>query len=286
MATSSSETLRSAREAFERFDDVEVAIGEPATRVGAGRVARRVPGTGGWPRRCFPVSRPLASGLYGIMPTSKWAHAGITASSTDRSRRLYSFCAVTNLVRPRRARHPVGVSDLPADQVRRPRTPDLALTDQLRQCLERLLDRCRRVRGVQLIQVDPVGVEPAKAFLDGNADPSARSAAVPHAPRRMAELGGDHGLLAPSLERRAEHLLALSAAVDVGGVEEGDPLLERRVHDARRARCVDAAPEVVATEADDRRLEHASADGACLEIAHARQGTQRPSLHGSRRLLG
>ena len=77
----------------------------------------------------------------------------------------------------------------------------------------------------------------------------------------MPEFGGNHRLFAASFERCAEHLLTLSAAVDVSRVEECDPLLERRVHDARRARCVQAAPEVVATNADDRRLENAPADG-------------------------
>ena len=222
-----------------------------------------------WPRRCLPVSNPLASGVYGIIPTSKWAHAGITASSTDRSRRLYSFWALTNLVRPRlRATQSASAIcqlsrfDDPAQRI----LP--SLTSSVRVSSVSSIG-VRRIRGVELVEVDPVGVEASQACLDRDPDPAARPAAAPLTTRRVPELGSDHRLLATALQRCAEHLLALSAAVDVGGVEEGDALLERRVHHAGRTLRVDPAAEIVATESHHRRLENASTDGTSLEVAHA-----------------
>ena len=102
----------------------------------------------------------------------------------------------------------------------------------------------------------------------------------------MPEFGRDHNVLATALERRAEHLLALPASVDVGGVEKGDPLIERGVHHTRGAFGVHAAAEVVAAESDHRCLENPSTNGTSLEAAHARQGTQSPCLNRGRRLVG
>ena len=85
----------------------------------------------------------------------------------------------------------------------------------------------------------------------------------------MPELGCDHRLLTTPLERGAQHLLALTAPIDVSGVEEGDALLERCVHNACRTLRIDPATEIVATEPHHRRLENASTDGTSLEFAHA-----------------
>ena len=69
---------------------------------------------------------------------------------------------------------------------------------------------------------------------------------------RVAELRGEHDPVAPPLERLAEQVLAAAAvAVDVRGVEERDPRVERGVHDRARALLVDARAEVVAAEPDD-----------------------------------
>ena len=122
---------------------------------------------------------------------------------------------------------------------------------------------------MHLVEIDPVGVEAPQTGLDGDPDPAARATTASLTTRRVPELGGDHRLLAMPLERRAEHLLALSAPVRIGGVEEGDSLLERSVHHACRALRIDPAAEIVATETHDRRLENASTDGTSLQVAHA-----------------
>ena len=77
-----------------------------------------------------------------------------------------------------------------------------------------------------------------------------RSASIGH-----AELGGDHHLVAALAQRPAQELLALGAAVDVGGVEEGDAGVEGGVRPRRRGVLVDPAAEVVAAQPDHRHLE-------------------------------
>ena len=55
----------------------------------------------------------------------------------------------------------------------------------------------------------------------------------------------------------AEELLGAAdfAAIDIGGVEQGDPEIERLVHHRLRRGVVDAAAEVVAAEADQRHAQ-------------------------------
>ena len=101
----------------------------------------------------------------------------------------------------------------------------------------------------------------------------------------MAELGGDHRTAATSLQRRAEHLLALAIPVEVGRVEEVDARVERCMDDTRGSLGVEAAPEVVAPDADDADRQH-TAELARLVFAHAGQGTQTSSLLSPWRLLG
>ena len=76
---------------------------------------------------------------------------------------------------------------------------------------------------------------------------------------RPAELRRDDHVVAPRAERPAEQHLALRAAVDVGGVEEGDARVERGVDHRRGRRLVDPAAEVVAAETDHRGVELADA---------------------------
>ena len=138
---------------------------------------------------------------------------------------------------------------------------------------------------MELVEVDPVGAEAPEAVLDGDADPFAR-APTPSPTGRMPEFGRDDHVLATPLERSAKHLLALSASVDVGGVEKGDPLLERSVDHTRRAFSIHAAAEIVATESDHRGLKDPSVNGTRLEAAHVGQSTQSRCLNRNRRLVG
>ena len=74
------------------------------------------------------------------------------------------------------------------------------------------------------------------------------------------ELGGEHYVLAPVAERGAEKLLGARAAVDVGGVEEVDPGVDRLIDDGLGLVLVDAHAEVVAAEADNGDLEAGAAE--------------------------
>ncbi len=77
-----------------------------------------------------------------------------------------------------------------------------------------------------------VGPQPLQRALDRPADALRRGKAVAGLP---GELGGEHDLIAPSLEDLSEQTLAAtSVPVDLGRVEEGHPSLERGVDDCPR----------------------------------------------------
>ncbi len=99
-----------------------------------------------------------------------------------------------------------------------------------------------------------VGVQAAQGLLDGPSDVRAAAAGsgggpVLHVHARVAELGGEDDLVAAALDGLSEVALgAAAAAVDVGGVEEGDPRVERGVDDGAGRPGIEAAAEVVAAE--------------------------------------
>ena len=78
----------------------------------------------------------------------------------------------------------------------------LALLHEIVECAQRLLDRHRRVRLVQIIEIDVVGPQPLQATLDRLHDIGARAAPFMASVERQAELGGEHDFLAA----RPEHL--------------------------------------------------------------------------------
>ena len=105
--------------------------------------------------------------------------------------------------------------------------------------------------------------------------PSRRSLSSHGAPRRTSRLArpcARRRSVMPNLvatrprcaARRApaEELLALRAAVDVGGVEERDARIQRRVDHVLRRRLVDPPAEVVAAEPDDADVERS--DFSCV----------------------
>ena len=81
--------------------------------------------------------------------------------------------------------------------------------------------------------------EPGQAVLHRGADVGGRGAALV-ALVGHTELGGQHDLVRAAAQGGAEVALALGAAVDVGGVEEGDAGIERGADHGvglRAARC-------------------------------------------------
>ena len=126
--------------------------------------------------------------------------------------------------------------------LRQPEVAHLAGLDQLGHGADGLLDRDGLVDAVLVVEVDVVDAEAlrgeasqARADVVGRAV-DAEPAAVGRA--LVAELGGEHDLVAAAGDGAADQLLVGERAVHVGGVEEGDAEVEGAVDgvDARRPR--------------------------------------------------
>src|SRR5467141_2200535 len=122
---------------------------------------------------------------------------------------------------------------------------------------------------MQLVKVDPIGVEPLQARLHSARDVRARRAfELALIIYRQAEFGREHGLFALWSKNSPELLLrAAPVAVAVGGVDQVDAKIDRLMHDPAGRREIDAAAEVVATEPDDGNFERGRAEPA-LEESH------------------
>src|SRR5690606_29372675 len=117
-----------------------------------------------------------------------------------------------------------------------------------------------RVGGVQLVEVDPVGLQAAEGGFDGEADVAAGAAGAPVRPvgalHVHAELGCEHDFVAAAAEGVTHQGFAQPAfaAVDVGGVEQRDAGVDRGVHDGvgafLRFGGRSRSPEVVAPQPD------------------------------------
>jgi hypothetical protein len=155
----------------------------------------------------------------------------------------YGGCSVRKRSRRRsRATHCASTISLP-EYEDDPDGADLALADEVGERAERLLDVGVRGRAVDLVEVDPVGAEPAQRVLDGLDDPAPGAAApVRVIAHRHEELGGEHDVVAATLEGLADDLLGLAGRVDVGGVDEVDAGVKGRVDDADRVLVVGVAP--------------------------------------------
>ena len=133
----------------------------------------------------------------------------------------------------------VGLDDVPAGEVRRADVQHLALLHEQVHGLPDLVPGRVPVDVVHLVQVDVVGLHPPQRALAGPADVQRRQLVlVGPVAHRPVQLGRqDHLVAAPAAlgEPAADDLLgdalALLPAVDVGGVEEVDALLEGPVHD-------------------------------------------------------
>ena len=105
---------------------------------------------------------------------------------------------------------------------------------------------------MELIEVDPVGLEPSQARLHRRHDIAARGTGlVGFVVHRHAEFGGEHDVLAARTQYLTKLLFRSAAiAIDVGSVEQGDALLQRAIDHLARGIDVEDA-EIVAAKADD-----------------------------------
>ena len=173
------------------------------------------------------------------MPPGGGEHVELDAADQDRVRRLLGAEALEAPV----ACRPLRLDDLAGGERGGPDVADLALLNEIGERAERLVDVGFGVGAVHLVEVDPVGTQAPQRVLDLGDDPAARTAAVVRVlVHRHTELRGQHDIVATALERLADDLLRLAGGVDVGGVDEVDPGVQRAVDDADRVVVVGVAP--------------------------------------------
>ena len=176
IATSSSVMLAFARERLEPFDDVEHVVGE------------RVLAT--------PRGDPAALGCVLAAPVLAGEHPAGQREERQQpdtvvlQRRheivldvaLQPVVLVLRADEPlevTRARGPFRLGDLPPGEVGRTEVAHLARAHEIVQRGQGLLDRRELVRPVQLVEVDPVGAQPAQRRLDRADDVAPRPARAP-----------------------------------------------------------------------------------------------------------
>ena len=129
-------------------------------------------------------------------------------------------------------RGPLRLDHLGGGEIRAADVAHLAGAHEIVERAQRLLDRGERVGPVDLVEVEPVGLQPLQARLDGGHDVAARAAFLFAVVHRHAEFRGKHDVLAPVAQHLAEHgLRAAAPAIDVGRIEQRDPGVERLVDD-------------------------------------------------------
>jgi hypothetical protein len=105
---------------------------------------------------------------------------------------------------------------------------------------------------MDLIQVHVFGAEPSQARIDLAHDgPAGQAGAVRSRAHPAMHLGGDHHLVARReiLQRPPDDLFARAIGIDIGGIEEIDPALERLL-DERAALLLVQGPAVIAALGD------------------------------------
>lgn len=123
----------------------------------------------------------------------------------------------------------------------------LAFGDQFGQRADGLLDGRVRVDAVLVVEVDVVGAEPLERAFDRGLHVA--GAAVDDAGAAVGvgdetELGRHDDVLASALDGLADDFLAVEGAVDLGGVDVGDPEVQRPVDGADRLGVIEPPPVV------------------------------------------
>ncbi len=107
----------------------------------------------------------------------------------------------------------------------------MAVLDQDIERPQGLFHRRGRIEPVQLVEIDVVGLEPLQAGLDAVDDMGSRTAATVRPLRGFPEhLGGQHHVVARDAEpvqRLTRDLFGQAFRIDVGRIDEVDPLIDR-----------------------------------------------------------
>jgi hypothetical protein len=140
---------------------------------------------------------------------------------------------------------------------------------------EGLVEGCPEVGEVVLVEIDVIDLQPLQTGLEGTDDePSGPVRSRP----RLPELRGQDDLVPSAGDGIADVLLGATAAVDVGGVEEVHPHVERGMYDGRRLGLVQAHAEVVAAEAGDRHLQAGVSQSSVFHSVSSHSSTIGPVL--------
>src|SRR5579871_6792570 len=166
--------------------------------------------------------------------------------------------------------HGVGAADRVGGGLGEAEEPHLALLHELGHGADGLLDGDVRVHAVLVVEVDVLDPEPLQGGVAclahvlgvaADAQPLATLAA------NVAELGGQHHVVAAAAYRPADQALVGERAVHVGRIEERDPELECPVDRGDRLLVVGLAVELGhahATEALHRHLASLATESARL----------------------
>src|SRR4029077_14454465 len=125
------------------------------------------------------------------------------------------------------------------------------------ECAQGLLDRRLRIGPVQLIKVDPIGLQPPQARFERLHDIAPRRAAqLSGIVHDQTKLGRQYDILAARAQNFAQNFFrAASVAVDIGSVDQRNAEIERAVNDWTRGFEIGAAAEIVGAEADEGNLD-------------------------------
>jgi hypothetical protein len=129
------------------------------------------------------------------------------------------------------ARGGLSLGELPREHAARADVARFPGLDHILQRVHRLLDRSPRIPPVDLVEVDVVELQPRERSVDRGQNMLAREPlAVLPGHRAAVDLGREDVLLAHAEElsqQASRDHLALAAVVDVGGVEERNPAIDR-----------------------------------------------------------
>ena len=172
------------------------------------------------------------------------AQVGRTSASTARTRIEYGGLLGDEALQVAVPRDPLRLDDLAGGERRGADVADLALVYEVAERRKGLLDVGVACAGGGPGRGRSSRCQPPQRVLDRADDPAARTAlAVGVVAHRAEELGGQDDVVAPAAgERLADDLLGLALAVDVGGVDEVDPGVQRGVDDPDGLVVVSVAP--------------------------------------------
>ena len=188
--------------------------------------ARMSVGSGALAGSSSPPRRPRLSGEYAMNPMPSSLQVSSTSASTPLSRTEYSLCRTAIGCTAAARRRSAGSAS------HRPDVPHLAGLDELGHGADGLFDRSRWIHAVLQVQIDEVDAETLQALrtcfvhvLRSSADPQRATSGIDD----VSELRRDDRLVAPVPDGVPDQPLVVSGGIDIGGIEQIHPEIERDV---------------------------------------------------------